>query len=63
MFNFLTRVSCRTGAEDHPREAVRAHEVHPRAREGEVLRHDEGAQRGQRQGKEGTSFMVVSLRL
>ena len=48
--NFLTRFPGGPGAEDNPCEAVRAHEVHSRARQGEVLRHDEGAQRGQRQG-------------
>ena len=43
----LTRVPRRLGAEDNPREALRAHEVHTGAWQGEILRHDEGTQRGQ----------------
>ena len=47
----LIRFPGGTGAEDNPCEAVRPHAVHSGARQGEVLRHDEGAQRGQRQGR------------
>ena len=50
-----------SGAEDDPGEAVRAHEVHPGARQGKVLRHDEGAQRGQRQGKEERMHHVTGF--